>query len=192
MVCSLAGFRQMGRKIVCVGRNYKDHALELGNPIPTKPMLFLKSSNAFVQEGQPITTPPGSDAMSYVGGYTVALDMTARDFQDEAKRTGAPWFLAKSFDSSCPVASFIPKDQIEDPHKEELFCLINGVEKQRCRTDVMIFDIPTLIEYATRFVTLDEGDLLLTGTPAGVCRVMPGDSIEFGLTGRVTAKFVIQ
>ncbi|WKY06710.1 hypothetical protein Q1695_006693 [Nippostrongylus brasiliensis] len=189
MVCSLAGFRQMGRKIVCVGRNYKDHALELGNPIPTKPMLFLKSSNAFVQEGQPITTPPGCSNLHQEVELGVVIGKTAKD---EAKRTGAPWFLAKSFDSSCPVASFIPKDQIEDPHKEELFCLINGVEKQRCRTDVMIFDIPTLIEYATRFVTLDEGDLLLTGTPAGVCRVMPGDSIEFGLTGRVTAKFVIQ
>ncbi|KAK6752725.1 hypothetical protein RB195_003877 [Necator americanus] len=233
---TLANFRNLGKKIVCVGRNYKDHALELGNPIPTKPMLFLKSANAFVQEGHPIITPVGcenlhqevelgviigktakfttqslalihpssatniddaafstgtkirwaghvmhvingnrwirasvtrSEAMLYVAGYTVALDMTARDFQDEAKKGGAPWFLAKSFDTACPVSKFIPKEEIPDPHAEELFCLINGVEKQRCKTDVMIFDIPTLIEYTTRFVTLEEGDLLLTGTPAG-------------------------
>ncbi|PIO52386.1 hypothetical protein TELCIR_26308, partial [Teladorsagia circumcincta] len=81
---------------------------------------------------------------------------------------------------------------IDDPHAEELFCRINGVEKQRSRTDMMIFDIPTLIEYTTRFVTLEEGDLLLTGTPAGVCRVLPGDTIEFGLEGRITTKFVVQ
>ncbi|KAK6011682.1 FAH family protein [Ostertagia ostertagi] len=212
---SLAGFRTLGRKIVCVGRNYKDHAIELGNPIPTKPLLFVKSPNAYLQEGHPIITPPGcenlhqevelgvvigktaknvprSEAMSYVGGYAVALDMTARDFQDEAKKAGGPWYLAKSFDTSCPVSSFIPKEEIEDPHAEELFCRINGVEKQRSRTDMMIFDIPTLIEYATRFVTMDEGDLLLTGTPAGVCRVLPGDTIEFGLEGRITTKFVVQ
>ncbi|EPB76814.1 FAH family protein [Ancylostoma ceylanicum] len=212
---ALAGFRTLGKKIVCVGRNYKDHALELGNPIPTKPLLFLKSPNAYVQEGHPIITPAGcknlhqevelgvvigktaksvprSEAMSYVGGYTVALDMTARDFQDEAKKGGAPWFLAKSFDTACPVSKFIPKEEIPDPHAEELFCRINGVEKQRCKTNVMIFDIPTLIEYTTRFVTMEEGDLLLTGTPAGVCRVLPGDSIEFGLTDRITSKFVVQ
>ncbi|KAK6752728.1 hypothetical protein RB195_003877 [Necator americanus] len=318
---TLANFRNLGKKIVCVGRNYKDHALELGNPIPTKPMLFLKSANAFVQEGHPIITPVGcenlhqevelgviigktakfttqslalihpssatniddaafstgtkisrttdslvtslhegfkeglmllvyhprnekslsnsctrsgqmekfvasaspsqrktgansqyggqtsvscdgrkdlqksvtrSEAMLYVAGYTVALDMTARDFQDEAKKGGAPWFLAKSFDTACPVSKFIPKEEIPDPHAEELFCLINGVEKQRCKTDVMIFDIPTLIEYTTRFVTLEEGDLLLTGTPAGVCKVLPGDCIEFGLTNRITSKFVVQ
>ncbi|KAK6047946.1 FAH family protein [Cooperia oncophora] len=175
----------------------------------------FQTSNAFVQEGNPIITPPGcenlhqevelgvvigktakniprSEAMSYVGGYTVALDMTARDFQDEAKKGGAPWYLAKSFDTSCPVSDFIPKEEIEDPHTEELFCRINGVEKQRSRTDMMIFDIPTLIEYTTRYVTLEEGDVLLTGTPAGVCRVLPGDTIEFGLEGRIATKFVVQ
>ncbi|PIO59686.1 FAH family protein [Teladorsagia circumcincta] len=185
---SLAGFRTLARKIVCVGRNYKDHAIELGNPIPTKPLLFVKSPNAFLQEGHPIITPPGCEnlhqevelgvvigkiaknvprreAMSYVGGYAVALDMTARDFQDGAKKMEA---------------------------HEELFCRINGVEKQRSRTDMKIFDITTLIEYTTRFVTLEEGDLLLTGTPAGVCRVLPGDTIEFGLEGRITTKFVVQ
>ncbi|VDK61419.1 unnamed protein product, partial [Cylicostephanus goldi] len=173
------------------------------------------SPNAFVQEGNPIVTPIGSqhlhqevelgvvigktakavtrsEAMSYVGGYAVALDMTARDFQDEAKKGGAPWFLSKSFDTACPISKFIPKEEIEDPHSEELFCRINGVEKQRCKTNVMIFDIPTLIEYITRYVTLEEGDLLLTGTPAGVSRVLPGDCIEFGLTNRITCNFVVQ
>ncbi|CAD6198748.1 unnamed protein product [Caenorhabditis auriculariae] len=208
-------FRSLASKIVCIGRNYKDHALELGNAIPKKPMLFLKSSNAFVEEGQPILIPPGcqnlhqevelgvvigkkaknvakNEALSYVSGYTVALDMTARDFQDEAKKAGAPWFLAKSFDTSCPVGTFIPKEKINDPHDEELYCIINGQEKQRCRTNVMIFDIPTIIEYITQFVTLEPGDLVLTGTPAGVSRVNSGDVIEFGLSGKLQAKFHVQ
>ncbi|KJH42385.1 FAH family protein [Dictyocaulus viviparus] len=133
-----------------------------------------------------------SEAMSYIGGYTVALDITARDFQDEAKQSGNPWFLAKSFDTSCPISKFIPKEEVEDPHKEEIFCIINGVEKQRSRTDMMIFDVPYLMEFITRFVTLSKGDLLLTGTPAGVCRILPGDSIEFGITNRITSKFVVQ
>ncbi|CAI5447821.1 unnamed protein product [Caenorhabditis angaria] len=212
---SLSAFRQLATKIVCVGRNYKEHALELGNAIPKKPMLFLKSPNAFLAEGEPIVAPPGcqnlhqevelavvisktaknvskSDAMSYVGGYTVALDMTARDFQDEAKKSGAPWFLAKSFDGSCPIANFIPKSEISDPHNEELYCIINGKDQQRSRTDLMIFDIPTLIEYTTQFVTLQPGDLILTGTPAGVTKIVPGDVIEIGLTGKINAKFRVQ
>uniref|UniRef100_A0AC35FKT2 Fumarylacetoacetase-like C-terminal domain-containing protein n=1 Tax=Panagrolaimus sp. PS1159 TaxID=55785 RepID=A0AC35FKT2_9BILA len=212
---NFANFREIGRKIVCVGRNYKDHALELGNPIPKKPMIFLKSTNSYVAEGNQIVIPPGCQnlhqevelgvvigkqaknikkdaAWDYIAGYTVALDMTARDFQDEAKKAGAPWFLSKSFDTSCPVANFIDKSKISDPHDLELYCLINGQEKQREKTNKMIFDIPTLISYVTQFATLEPGDLLLTGTPAGVCRVQSGDTIEFGLTGIIDSKFSVQ
>ncbi|PAV74352.1 hypothetical protein WR25_10902 [Diploscapter pachys] len=175
----------------------------------------MKASTALISEGEPIVTPPGctnlhqevelavvigklakniqkSEAMKYVAGYTVALDMTARDFQDEAKKAGCPWFLAKSFDASCPIASFIPADQIPNPHDVELFCKINGVDKQRARTDLMIFDVPSIIEFTTKFVTLEPGDLLLTGTPAGVCKVNPGDEIEFGITGKISAKFNVK
>lgn len=127
-----------------------------------------------------------------MAGYTVALDMTARDFQDEAKKAGAPWFLSKSFDTSCPTANFIDKSKISDPHDLELFCLINGQEKQREKTSIMIFDIPTLITYVSQYATLEPGDLLLTGTPAGVCRVQSGDTIEFGLTGIIDSKFSVQ
>uniref|UniRef100_A0AC34PX97 Fumarylacetoacetase-like C-terminal domain-containing protein n=1 Tax=Panagrolaimus sp. JU765 TaxID=591449 RepID=A0AC34PX97_9BILA len=208
---NFANFRQIGRKIVCVGRNYKEHAKELGNAIPTKPMLFVKTTNSYVGDGEPIVIPPGcknlhqevelgvviakqaknikkEDWKDYVAGYTVALDMTARDFQDEAKKAGAPWFLAKSFDTSCPVGEFIDKSKIEDPHDLEIYCSINGQEKQRSKTNIMIFDIPTLLEYATKFATLEPGDLLLTGTPAGVCHVDAGDEIEFGLTGITSSK----
>ncbi|TMS39913.1 hypothetical protein L596_006367 [Steinernema carpocapsae] len=215
MASNLANFRKIGTKIVCVGRNYADHAKELGNAVPSKPMIFLKSMNSYVTEGEAIVIPPGcqelhqevelgvvisqlaknikkEDAMKYVGGYVAALDMTARDFQNEAKKAGAPWFLAKSFDTSCPVSSFVEVSKIPDPHKVELYCLINEQEKQRSVTDKMIFDIPTLISYVSQFATLQPGDVLLTGTPAGVCKCASGDKIRFGLKDIVEATFRVQ
>ncbi|CAG9532582.1 unnamed protein product [Cercopithifilaria johnstoni] len=215
MVVRLSDFCTFGKKIVCVGRNYKEHALELGNTIPKIPLFFVKSTNSYVSQGQPIIPPlgckilhqevelgvifsttakniPSSQAFNYIGGYTVALDMTARDFQNEAKKAGTPWFLAKSFDTSCPVGSFIEVSKIVDPHDVELFCRINDEEKQRCRTDAMIFDIPTLIEVLTKYVTMEPGDMLLTGTPPGVTAVKSGDCIEFGLEGIASFKFYVQ
>ncbi|VIO87389.1 Uncharacterized protein BM_BM13864 [Brugia malayi] len=215
MVLQLSNFRSLGKKIVCVGRNYKEHALELGNAIPKIPLFFAKSTNSYVSQGQFIVPPPGckilhqevelgvifnktaknipsSQAFNYVGGYTVALDMTARDFQDEAKKTGMPWFLAKSFDTSCPVGSFIDVSKIANPHDVVLFCRINDEEKQCCRTDAMIFDIPTLIEVLTKYVTMEPGDMLLTGTPSGVTPVKSGDCIEFGLKDIASFKFYVQ
>ncbi|VDK42478.1 unnamed protein product [Anisakis simplex] len=220
---ALHNFPNIGTKIICVGRNYKslgnlafkDHAIELGNPLPKKPLLFAKTLNSYVREGEPIVTPRGCEKLhqevelgvvigkraknvkrdrvfDYIGGYTVALDMTARDFQDEAKAAASPWYLAKSFDTSCAVSKLIVTSQIPDPHNEELFCRINGEEKQRCRTDKMIFSIPVLIEYITELITLEKGDLVLTGTPKGVCRVQPGDAIEFGLEGKIKCTFFVQ
>uniref|UniRef100_A0A0K0FBG6 Oxaloacetate tautomerase FAHD1, mitochondrial n=1 Tax=Strongyloides venezuelensis TaxID=75913 RepID=A0A0K0FBG6_STRVS len=210
----LQNFKSIAKKIVCVGRNYADHAAELGNKIPEKPMIFVKTSNSLVSEGNKIITPIGCndlhqevelavifngtvskvlevDAMKYVGGYAVALDMTARDFQNDAKKAGAPWFLAKSFDTSCPISDFIPKEKIPDPHNVELFCHINGRVQQKCMTNVMIFNIPILISYISQFITLEEGDILLTGTPSGVSKVVSGDCIEFGLTDISKTKIFI-
>ncbi|CAD5225900.1 unnamed protein product [Bursaphelenchus xylophilus] len=214
MSSNLANFRQLAKKIVCVGRNYREHAAELNNPVPKKPMLFLKSTNALLADGGTIIAPPGcqdlhqevelalviaktaknvkkEDAYNYIGGYTVALDMTARDLQNEFKSKGSPWFLAKSFDTSCPVAGFVDKSKVQDPHKLELECKINGEVKQRDLTDSMIFDIPTLIEFTTSYVTLEPGDLLLTGTPKGVCSCKAGDTIEIRLSDLVKASFVV-
>ncbi|CAD5218385.1 unnamed protein product [Bursaphelenchus okinawaensis] len=211
---NLANFRQLAKKIVCVGRNYSEHAAELNNPVPKKPMLFLKSTNALIANGETIRAPPGcqdlhqevelgvvinkratnvkkQDAYDYIGGYTVALDMTARDLQNEFKSKGAPWFLAKSFDTACPVADFVDKSKVPDPHKLELECKINGETKQKDLTNSMIFDIPTLIEFATSYVTLEPGDLLLTGTPKGVCSCKPGDKIEIRLSDLVKASFTV-
>jgi len=117
--------------------------------------------------------------------------MTARDFQDEAKKKGSPWTLAKGFDTSCPVSSFIPKENIPDPHNCELWCTVNGIAKQRGSTKDMIFDIPTLLSYISNYFTLEAGDVVLTGTPAGVGPVSSGDIIEGGITDVITMSFPV-
>lgn len=165
--------------------------MELGVVISKKASVRDKN-RILVLKKQRFQRISKSDAMDYIGGYTVALDMTARDFQDEAKKAGAPWFLAKSFDGSCPIGGFLPVSDIPNPHDVELFCKINGKDQQRCRTDVMIFDIPTLLEYTTQFFTLEVGDVVLTGTPAGVTKINSGDVIEFGLTDKLNSKFNVQ
>lgn len=202
----------MGKKIVCVGRNYSEHAAELGNKVPTEPVLFLKPTTAYIKEGNPIRFPygcnsmhhevelgvvigrPGSNipepvAMQHVGGYTLALDMTARDIQDKMKKRGLPWTLAKGFDSSCPVGPFLPVDVIPDPHNVELWLKVNDIAKQHGHTKDMIFRVPFLISFISRFMTLEAGDLILTGTPSGVGPVTAGDVITCGLSGLVTMTF---
>lgn len=139
--------------------------------------------------------------------------MTARDFQDEAKKKGGigrrllglrhiyislfwivgqPWTLAKGFDTSCPVSSFIPKEKIVDPHNVELWCTVNGIARQKGSTKDMIFNIPTLLSYISNYFTLDEGDVVLTGTPAGVGPVQTGDVIQGGITNVITMNFSVQ
>lgn len=208
----LQKFYEIGRKIVCVGRNYRDHALELKNPIPEKPLIFAKTTNAYVQNGGNIEVPFGcsnlhhevelgvvisetaknitkESALDYVGGYAIALDMTARCIQDTLKKAGEPWYLAKSFDTSCPIGEFIAKERVPDPHKVEIYCAVNGKIRQKAKTDSMIFSIPTLLEFITKTITLDPGDLVLTGTPAGVSQCLPGDQLEIGISHLTRALF---
>lgn len=113
-------------------------------------------------------------------------------FKELAKKQGHPWLLPKGFDTSCPVSDFIPKDKIKDPHNVEIWLKVNNVLKQKGNTSMMIFDIPTLLEYTTKFVTMEPGDLLLTGTPAGVSKVNPGDEIECGIEGVMEMKFRVE
>jgi len=212
---AVKNFRQLGKKIICVGRNYKEHAAELGNKLTQKPLIFFKPTSAYIAQGEPIKIPMGcknlqhevefgvivgrratkidqSKAWDYVGGYALALDMTARDFQDEAKKQGHPWLMAKGFDTSCPVSDYIPKDRIPDPHNIDIWLKVNGQVKQKGNTKDMIFDIPTMLAHATQFVTMEPGDLLLTGTPSGVTTLKPGDEIECGLGNILTMKFPVQ
>lgn len=130
--------------------------------------------------------------MNHIGGYVLALDMTARDFQDEAKKKGQPWSLAKGFDTSCPVSSFIDKDKLNDPSDIRLWLKVNDAMKQDGTTGDMIFSIPYLISYISKYFKLEEGDVILTGTPEGVGPVGNGDVIEAGLGDLVSMKFSVE
>ncbi|XP_023323792.1 acylpyruvase FAHD1, mitochondrial isoform X2 [Eurytemora carolleeae] len=192
------------KKIVCVGRNYEMHVKELGNDVPSVPVFFLKPTTAYITRDEKIITPPGcvdlqhevelgliisktgkniaeDKAMDWIQGYTLALDMTARDEQRKAKNAGVPWTLAKMFDTSCPVGEFISKDKISDPHALDIWLSVNGVKRQRSNTKYFIFRIPQILSYVSQFITLEPGDLVLTGTPEGVGRVVSGDIIQAGL-----------
>jgi acylpyruvate hydrolase len=215
MAANFARFAELGRKIVCVGRNYRDHAAELGNAVPEVPLLFMKPASSYILEGAEIKIPRGcknlhheielgvvigeratgiseGNAMRCVAGYVLALDMTARDLQNIAKKDGLPWDLAKGFDTSCPVSKFIPKTAIPDPHALEIWCKVNGNIRQKGNTKDMIFSIPYLISYISDYFTLEPYDVILTGTPAGVGHVGPGDKIEGGLTNLVDINFQVK
>lgn len=207
----LSRFWEWGKNIVCVGRNYAEHAREMRSAVPREPVLFLKPSSAYAPEGAPVLVPPytrdlqhelelgvvvgararavpEAAAMDYVGGYALCLDMTARDVQDECKRQGLPWTLAKGFASSCPVSAFVPKARVPDPHRLRLWLRVNGELRQQGDTAAMLFSVPYLVSYVSRVLTLEEGDLLLTGTPEGVGPVKEGDTIEAGIEGLVSMR----
>jgi 2-keto-4-pentenoate hydratase/2-oxohepta-3-ene-1,7-dioic acid hydratase in catechol pathway len=192
-------------KIVCVGRNYREHAKELGNDVPREPLLFLKPPSALVATGERILLPAASsqvefegeigvvvarrlrragerDAASAVRGIVAANDVTARDLQ----RSDGQWTRAKGFDGFCPVG---PESALDGPLESlEVVTRVNGAERQRGRAAEMVFAIPALLAYISRVMTLEPGDLVLTGTPAGVGPLAPGDEVEVEVVGhsRVT------
>eukprot|EP01113_Clastostelium_recurvatum_P008916 TRINITY_DN1424_c0_g1_i1.p1 TRINITY_DN1424_c0_g1~~TRINITY_DN1424_c0_g1_i1.p1 ORF type:complete len:218 (+),score=68.11 TRINITY_DN1424_c0_g1_i1:144-797(+) len=202
---------ETGRKIVAIGRNYAEHAKELGNAVPSKPFFFLKPTSSYIREGQNIEIPEGADvhhevelgviigkpgrdipvdqAMDHVAGYCLSLDMTARNLQAEAKAKGLPWSAAKGYDTFCPISAFIPRDRIPDPSKVELWLNVNGKQRQRGTTDMMLFNIPSLISYVSTIMTLEKDDLIQTGTPSGVGPVVAGDVVTAGLTDILEMKF---
>eukprot|EP01133_Synstelium_polycarpum_P015076 gene15076-17848_t len=209
-------FWEKGTKIIAVARNYVAHAKELGNEPPSEPFFFLKPLSSIVRSGSPIEIPfqtsdvhhevelgviigkrgrdiSAANAMEHVGGYTLALDLTARDLQSKAKQMQQCWTIAKGFDTFCPVGDFIPKDKVADPSNVELWLSIDGVMKQKDTSDKMIFKIPELIQFISQIMTLEEGDLILTGTPAGVGPIKPGQKVKAGITGITEFEFdVIQ
>lgn len=201
----LSQFANFGKKIVCIGRNYAEHAAELGNKVPSKPLIFLKPTSAYLQEGQgKIRLPPNSteihhevelgivigkagsripqsSAMDHVSGYTLALDMTDRKLQGDLKSKGHPWTLAKGFDTSCPVGSYLDRSVIGDIDNVRLWLKVNGEMKQDGNTKDMIFRVPNLLSFISQYMTLEVGDLVLTGTPSGVGPVRSKDVIVAGL-----------
>ncbi|KAM9210532.1 oxaloacetate tautomerase FAHD1, mitochondrial [Trichechus inunguis] len=211
----LSRFWEWGKNIVCVGRNYAEHAREMRSAVLSEPVLFLKPSSAYAPEGSPILMPaysrdlqhelelgvvigqraravPQAAAMDYVAGYALCLDMTARDVQNECKKQGLPWTLAKGFTASCPVSAFVPKEKIPDPHKLRLWLKVNGELRQEGETSSMIFSIPYIISYVSKIITLEEGDIILTGTPKGVGPVKENDEIQAGIDGVVSMRFKVE
>ena len=188
-------------KIVCVGRNYKEHAAELGNKMPDEPLLFLKAPSAIIANGASIERPPqsqqvehegelgvvigrvarrlsdGDDPLGYILGYTCVNDVTARDLQ----RKDVQFTRAKSFDTFCPVGPFIVDGL--DPLNLLVTTSVNGAVKQNGRTADMAFSVPFLIRYISNIMTLFPGDLIATGTPAGVSAMKHGDIVEVAIEG---------
>ncbi|KZS90033.1 hypothetical protein SISNIDRAFT_444786 [Sistotremastrum niveocremeum HHB9708] len=199
----MASFVSTGKKIIAIGRNYVDHAKELNNAVPKEPFFFLKPTTSYVANRGKIEIPkgvvahhevelavvigksgrdiPAHSAGAHVAGYALAIDMTARNVQDAVKKKGLPWSTAKGFDTFCPVSPFIPKTVIQDPHNLSLWLKINGQFKQKGTTADMIFQIPRLIEHISSIMTLEENDVILTGTPAGVGPLAAGDTLTAGL-----------
>jgi len=188
-------------KIVCVGRNYSEHAKELGNEIPEKPVLFLKPASALIYSGGEIIYPAfgnelhheielvlligetiskanNTKAQKGIIGYGVGLDMTLRDVQNELKKKGHPWTLAKCFDTSAVISDFVLKKDNQLKPDEKLELKVNGEAKQSDTLKSMIFNPAEIVEYISSIMTLEKGDLIFTGTPAGVSKVNRGDKLE--------------
>lgn len=188
-------------KIVCVGRNYAEHAKELGNEIQDKPVLFLKPTSALIFSGGEIVHPNYGNELHHevelvlligekvknanknqadkaIIGYGVGLDMTLRDVQDVLKKKGHPWTLAKCFDTSAVISDFVLKKDYQLKLDEKLELKVNGVVKQSDTLKSMIFNPAEIVEYISSRMTLEKGDLIFTGTPAGVSKVNRGDKLE--------------
>jgi 2-keto-4-pentenoate hydratase/2-oxohepta-3-ene-1,7-dioic acid hydratase in catechol pathway len=186
--------------VLCVGRNYRSHAEEFGNKVPDEPLLFLKPPAAVIGPGVPIVYPalsqrvdpeaelvlvigkearhvPAEDAWSVIAGYTCGNDVTARDIQ----KSDGQWTRGKGFDTFCPIGPWVETDF--DPTDVGVSCTVDGERRQDGRTKDLIFPIPYLIEYITRFTTLRPGDVILSGTPEGVRPVEPGNTITVEVEG---------
>jgi 2-keto-4-pentenoate hydratase/2-oxohepta-3-ene-1,7-dioic acid hydratase in catechol pathway len=187
-------------KVACIGRNYAAHAAELGNDVPAEPLVFLKPNTSVIGPFEPVVYPQQSQDVQFEGelavvigricrdvplarvrdvifGYTIGNDVTARDLQ---ARDGQ-WTRAKGFDSFCPLGPWIETQF--DPSDVEVRTELNGVVKQLGRTSLMMFDVPAVVAYVTSFMTLLPGDVILTGTPAGVGPMLPGDSVSVSIEG---------
>ena len=194
-------------RIYCVGRNYAEHAREMGHdPDREPPFFFMKAANSIVQSGATIAYPVGTKdvhheiemvvaiakggknipvekALEHVFGYAVGLDMTRRDIQGEAKKMGRPWEMGKSFDESAPISAVKPAAKIGHPAKGAIWLKVNGQEKQKGDLAMQIWTVPEQINYLSSLITLQPGDLIFSGTPAGVGPIKAGDKLEGHVDG---------
>jgi len=188
-------------KLVCLARTYKKHAQEMNSDVTKEPILFLKPTSSVIFNGQSIIIPKMSNclhhevelgvvigksgknisknnALDFVFGYLLALDITARDIQKEAKKKGLPWTIAKGFDTFAPISEVVLKKDVPNPQNLDISLRLNGKIKQNSNTNNMIFSIEEIIEYISKIMTLETGDLIMTGTPEGVAEIVSGDILE--------------
>lgn len=194
-------------RIYCVGRNYADHAREMGHdPDREPPFFFMKAADSIVQDNAVLAYPVGSKdvhheielvvaigkggrnitvdkALEHVWGYGIGLDMTRRDIQGEAKKMGRPWEMGKSFDESAPVSALRAASEIGHPARGAITLRVNGVLRQQGDLAMQVWNVPEQIAYLSSLITLQPGDLIFSGTPAGVGPIQPGDKLEGHIDG---------
>lgn len=187
-------------KIICIGRNYVEHAKELNNPVPTVPVIFMKPDTAILKDNKPFYHPDFSTdihheieivlkvckegkhiaekfAANYYDEIGLGVDFTARDIQQKHKEKGLPWELAKAFDQSAPVSKFIPKSQFSNIYQLDFRLDVNGKTAQKGSTADLIFSFEKVIAFVSQYITLKKGDLIFTGTPEGVGKIDIGDRL---------------
>lgn len=202
-------------KIICIGRNYVAHARELNNEVPEKPVFFMKPDSALVTANRPFFYPDFSEDVHhelevvirinrlgrsieeqhtrrYFDEIGLGVDFTARDLQGEMKKKGLPWEIAKGFDYSAPISDLRPVSKYEDIHNLSFQLKLNGKVVQDGNTSLMIFSFEKIISYVSRFMTLKTGDLIFTGTPAGVGPVAINDRLEAYLEGEKLMDFPVK
>jgi len=193
-------------KIICIGRNYAEHAKELNNPVPASPVFFMKPDTALLKNGEPFYIPDFSNDVhhelevvlkiskagkhideAFAGNYFdeigLGIDFTARDLQETAKSKGLPWEIAKAFDGSAPIGKFVSKTTLTDLSAITFHLEVNGTVRQQGNTADLLFSFDRIIAYVSQFVTLKTGDLVFTGTPAGVAAIAIGDRLK-GFLGK--------
>lgn len=202
-------------KIVAIGRNYAEHIAELKNEVPDEPVIFFKPDTAILRNNEPFYYPDYTSdvhhevelilrisregknidrkfARKYYDGIGVGIDFTARDLQAKAKAKGLPWALAKGFNGSAPVSEFLPVDQFPDLRQINFRLEVNGVARQQGNSAMMLHPFEDIIAYVSRFITLKTGDIIFTGTPAGVGPVQIGDRLEGYVEDRKLLDFEIK
>ncbi|RLD42462.1 MAG: 2-hydroxyhepta-2,4-diene-1,7-dioate isomerase [Bacteroidetes bacterium] len=202
-------------KIICIGRNYIAHAKELKNPVPEKPVFFMKPDTALLPKKNPFFYPDFTNdlhfeaelvlkickngrhieeefAHKYYDEIGIGIDFTARDLQAECKQKGLPWEIAKAFDQSAPVGSFLPKDDFKNLNNIQFSLLINNETRQEGNSKDMIFSFDQIIAYVSKFITLRIGDYIFTGTPKGVGPTKIDDHFEAFIEGKKLLAFNVK
>jgi len=202
-------------KLICVGKNYPSHIEEMGGGLrPSQPTIFLKPNSAIAFEVDQVFIPeefglihhevelcfavgrtgrdiPLAEAHSYIAGYGVGIDFTLRDLQAVAKRSGAPWSLAKGFDAAAPLGRFVEANSVGDPCGLAIVLTVNGISRQSASTSEMIFSPEEILSFVSEFMTVEEGDVFMCGTPSGVGEVRHGDVLHAEIAGLPPLKIEI-